>query len=149
MLFEFFNSGGPEWRDGLCGVGDRVEAGHNNASDAFNLSGFGFNHALFHSDASRADVCYLCPYIDIFAEESRSEEVDVHVCDNKVEVVHVDFMTDYRREVVYFGEIHEHEIDIVVEVPEHVDVGEPNLHGNAVAEGECGVDNAWIVGMEE
>lgn len=149
MLFEFFNGSGPHWRYGLRGVCPGIESGHYYTSDAFDLPGGGFDNALFHAHASRSDVSYLCPYVDFLTEECRRKEVDVHVCDNEVEIVHVYLVSDYGGEVVDFRQIHEHEVDIVVEVSEHVDVGETNLHWNAVAEGESSVDDTGVVGVQE
>lgn len=144
VLFEFFHVLDPIGMNSAGRVGFGVESGHNHPAHGFCFAGLGFNHALLHADAFGADVRDLSPNVYVFAEECGLEEVYVHVCHYEVEIVHVDFPPCDCGEIVDFGEVHEHEVNVVVEVPEHIDVGEAYLHRHAVAEGEGRGDNPWV-----
>ena len=61
-------------------------------------------------------------------------------------VGYVELSVAYGGEVVYLGKVHEREIDIIVDMAEHVDVGESGLHVCAVAEWNCGRGYPRIIG---
>lgn len=69
-------------------------------------------------------------------------EIAIDIGHNDSELVMIETAFDKLVEVVGLSEIHELDVDGVIEVAEHVDIVEPELHGLVMAEFVRSVWNA-------
>lgn len=129
----------PVVADGDGAHGHGVEAGHDGVAHAFHVAGLGIDHALLHTQRLLADAFYAGEHFYGLVEIGGRIEATVHIDYDKAFGLAVEHAAE-GGEIIHLGQIHELEIDGVVEMAHGVDVEETQLHGLVVAEfkGGCG-----------
>ncbi len=117
-----------------CGaaVGE-VDIDHDCASGAFDAA-VGADYTLIEHHRAVGDVCDSGEYFEFFVDLCGLDEVAVDIGDNGSCGLAAEGVGHELTEISVFTHVEELEVDAVVDVPEHIDVVETDLYGQAVVE---------------
>lgn len=121
-----------------------VESDHYGGGDAVDDAGVEIDHPLLKDEAMGGDALDAGEDSKTLAEESLSEETAVDIGNHGSGIAPVERMADDRGEKIGLCEVEKLEVGAVVEMPEHIDVGEPELNGSEMAQWSLRSGYLWI-----
>lgn len=110
-----------------------IESRHDGDARAFHFSGLGVDHTLRHPETAPRHACHLGEYGYRFGDVGRREEVAIDVYDHYVDSLPIDSARHYLREIARLAEVEQCDVDGIVEMSEHIEVVESQLHRSDVA----------------